>query len=143
MQPLNDVVFYHLEKAIKSYRQYAQSQIDDAGFDITIDQWLLLNTIEEDPAIPQQQIAAKLFKDVASITRMIELLVKKEYLERGFHDSDRRRFQLSLTKKGKNIIAHLKPLIERNRSTALKNVNKKETEQLSLLLNKIINNCSQ
>lgn len=143
MQPLNDVVFYHLEKAIKSYRQFAQGQIDAAGFDITIDQWLLLNTIEEDPAMPQQQIAAKLFKDVASVTRMIELLVKKEYVERGFHDTDRRRFQLSLTKKGKNTIAKLRPLVENNRSTALKGISKKDTEQLSDLLKEIITNCNQ
>lgn len=142
MEQLDTIIFYHLEKAIKSYRQYAQKQIEAAGIDITIDQWLVLKSIEADPALPQQQIAAKVFKDVASITRIIELLVKKEYLKRDSHESDRRRFRLTLTDKGQHVLKTLQPIIEKNRSTALKGINTKDTEKLSELLQKITVNVS-
>ena len=60
---LNDVIFYVLEKTIKRYRQFAQSNIDRAGLDITIDQWLILNVIQEMPTLGQQEIAERVFKD--------------------------------------------------------------------------------
>lgn len=143
MEQLNDIIFYHLEKAIKSYRQYAQKQIDNAGFDITIDQWLILKSIEADSTLPQQQIAAKAFKDVASITRIIELLVKKEYLIRDFHEIDRRRFRLTLTDTGKQVLKTLQPIIINNRNTALNGITQEDAEKLSALLQKIASNVSR
>ena len=77
METLNDILFYNLEKSIKMYRKYAQKQLTKAGFEITIDQWLVLKTIQENKNISQNQIAEMVFKDFASITRIIELLVKK------------------------------------------------------------------
>ena len=96
MEKLSSIIFYTLEKSIKTYRQFAQKNITDAGFNITIDQWLVLRTIQEDSTISQQQLASKVFKDFASITRIIELLVKNGYLVRNFHKNDRRRFELTL-----------------------------------------------
>jgi hypothetical protein len=72
MEKIESVIFYHLDKAIKSYRQYAQRRLTDAGLDITIDQWLVLNTLTEQPGISQQLIAEKVFKDAASVTRNSE-----------------------------------------------------------------------
>ena len=113
MENLNDIIFYIMDKAMKSYRQFAQQQLKAAGFAITIDQWLVLKAIEENSTISQQQIAERVFKDVASITRIIELLVQKGYLERNFHSTDRRRFKISLTDKGEDIIAGLQPCFKR------------------------------
>lgn len=45
MEMLDKVNFYHIEKAIKSYRQYGQSQIKNAGLNVTIDQWLVLKIV--------------------------------------------------------------------------------------------------
>ena len=77
MEKLKDTVFYSLENAIKSYRQFGQRDINRTGLDITIDQWLVLKTLEDSPGISQQHLAALVFKDVASITRITDLLVKK------------------------------------------------------------------
>ena len=112
MEKLEQILFYTLEKSIKTYRQFAQKQINIHGFDITIDQWLILRTIQDNPDISQQQIAEKVFKDFASVTRMIELLVSKEYIKRDFHLEDRRRFNLSITKKGNMILETLMPIIK-------------------------------
>lgn len=49
MIQLDELVFYTIEKAIKSYRQFAQRQIKEQGLDITVDQWLILKTISEHP----------------------------------------------------------------------------------------------
>jgi MarR family transcriptional regulator for hemolysin len=141
MEKLDQVLFFTLEKSIKTYRQFAQRQIDKAGIDITIDQWLVLKSIQDLPDISQHQIAENAFKDFASVTRMIELLVKKEYLQREFHKTDRRRFNLVITKKGQAVIQKVIPVITANRKQALKSLTKVEIENNKVFLNRIIENC--
>jgi MarR family transcriptional regulator, transcriptional regulator for hemolysin len=141
MEKLDQVLFFTLEKSIKTYRQFAQRQIDKAGIDITIDQWLVLKSIQDLPDISQHQIAENAFKDFASVTRMIELLVKKEYLQKEFHKTDRRRFNLVITKKGQAVIQKVIPVITANRKQALKSLTKVEIENNKVFLNRIIENC--
>lgn len=141
MEKLEQIIFYSLDKAIKSYRQMAQKNINKKNIDITIDQWLLLTTIRNNPDVTQQQIAQAVFKDLASITRMIEILVKKEVLNRDFHPDDRRRFSLSVTDKGLQILTDLEPVIQSNRSKALEGIAPDEIKAVQTLLNKIADNC--
>lgn len=139
---LENVLFYVMEKTIKSYRQLAQRKINEVNNDITIDQWLILKTIYDTPNISQREIAKKVFKDHASITRMIDLLVRKGFLERSLHREDRRRFGLDLTPLGKITQQNLIPVILRNRETALKGLSRDEITTLQYLLQKITANCA-
>lgn len=141
MEKLDEVFFYTLEKSIKIYRKFAQSQITNKGFDITIDQWLVLKTLEENKQLSQNQIAELVFKDVASITRILELLVKKKYIKRKISVSDRRKFELEITEVGNSIIKNIYPIILENRKQALKNLKKEDLATLKLQLEKLINNC--
>ena len=140
MEKLSNIIFYTLEKSIKTYRQFAQKNITDGDFNITIDQWLVLKTIQEDSTINQQQLATKVFKDFASVTRIIELLVKNRYLLRNFHKEDRRRFELTLSKEGTKIIKSLEPIINSNRNKALKGISITDIEKLQSLLTAITAN---
>lgn len=141
MEKLDRIVFYSLDKAIKSYRQMAQKNINSRNIDITIDQWLLLAAISNNPDAKQHELAESIFKDLASITRMIELMVKKEILTRNFHPEDRRRFSLAITSKGMSILSDLAPIIKSNRSKALNGITSADIQTLQNLLNKIANNC--
>ena len=140
---LEDTPFYAMDKAIKSYRQFAQSNIRVNNMDITIDQWLVLKTVSDHPDMTQKEMAQKVFKDHASITRIIEILVKRDYLTRSFNDEDRRRYKLRLTKKGSRIYENLMPIVQYNRSTALNGISDQEISDLRRILNKIIHNCSR
>lgn len=140
MEKLSDIIFYSIDKSIKTYRQFAQKNISKAGIEITIDQWLVLKTIEEDNSIAQKDIAVKTFKDVASITRIIELLVQKGYLSRKSKSQDRRRFELTLTDEGNDIIKKMQPYIQINRAQALKDISDEEIKNLHSTLSKIISN---
>ncbi|MCF6299657.1 MAG: MarR family transcriptional regulator [Proteobacteria bacterium] len=135
-------VFYSIEHAIKEYRKFAQKNIASVVPDMTIDQILILTTLYSDPKISQKKMAQLLFKDYASITRMIELLVKKGYLIRKIHQFDRRKFQLLITQKGQSTLKKLKPIIFNNRIAALKGISDKQLKQLDITLNQIIDNCS-
>jgi MarR family transcriptional regulator, transcriptional regulator for hemolysin len=142
MEKLKDIIFYNMDKAIKSYRMYAQKKLKENGFKITIDQWLIIKTILENPTITQQEIAKNVFKDNASVTRIIELLVQSEYLERKDNPDDRRKSNLVVTEEGKSIIYQVQNLVLENRKNALDTISTEELETMNLALKKIIKNCS-
>lgn len=138
---LDDVIFYSIDRAIRTYRQYSQKLIKARGFEITIDQWLVMKALLENPGIRQQQLAELVFKDNASITRIIELLVQNGYLHREVHSSDRRMTNLTVTQKGMKMLQDLQPLIMENRRKALENIDDRMIAQAKKMLDQIALNC--
>lgn len=134
-------VLYSIEQTIKEYRKISQKNISKIVSDITVDQCLVLLILNKHTEYSQKEIASLIFKDNASITRIIELMVKKEYLTRKINELDRRKFNLEITEKGKTTIELLAPVIELNRRTALNGLSTTEIEQLDKILDKIISNC--
>ena len=134
-------IFYALENSIKNYRRYAQSELNKKYKDITLDQALILVSLKEQPNLSMSEIAEIVFKDNASVTRIVECLVQANYLQRLEHERDRRSVKLSITKKGNSTLPALKKIISSNRKKALKGIRAKELEQLTNTLEKLINNC--
>lgn len=141
MAKLNEIFFYQLEKSIKSYRRYVQAQFKAHGFDITVDQWLVLKVLSENTKLTQSDLADLIFKDKASMTRLIELLVLKKLIQRTTHDTSRRRFQLIITEKGYDLINNITPIVKNNRNHALKGIHNNDLQLTENTLKKIIQNC--
>lgn len=141
MELLDEVIFYHIEKAIKSYRQYAQMRIRTAGINITIDQWLVLMVVRDEPDIQLKELAAKVFKDNASITRIIVLLEKNHYLNKTVHKEDGRRIVLSITKKGKKVMEQVSKIVRQNREHALRGISDINIASSIKTLKRIASNC--
>ncbi|MDC0875239.1 MarR family transcriptional regulator [Flavobacteriaceae bacterium] len=139
----SETIFYQIEKAIKQYRIMAQDNLNRLGYKTTINQILLLIQIDRKPDVSQVELAEQLFKDEASITRMIELLVKKNFIERKENKNDRRKKDLKITSKGKKLLDLAIPVINKNREIAQKDITEKEKDTLLELLNKIILNISK
>ena len=134
-------VLYSIEQAIKEYRKICQKNIHKVVSDITVDQCLVLIILNDNAGIPQIEIAKLIFKDNASITRIIELMVQKDYLIREVDASDKRKSKLLLTEKGQKTILLLNPVFKLNRKTALEGLSLDEIVLLDKLLHKIISNC--
>ncbi|MFP8896252.1 MULTISPECIES: MarR family winged helix-turn-helix transcriptional regulator [Chryseobacterium] len=141
MEKLNSIIFYNIDKAIRSYRNYAQRQLKAYGYTITIDQWLIIKAILENPGITQNEIGDLVFKDNASVTRMIDLMVKSEYIIRKVHPEDRRKTLLEVTDSGVKVIKEVQNIVEKNRKTALKGISNEELEVMYSALLKISENC--
>lgn len=121
----------------------AQGNLNKLGCKITINQIMLLIQIERNPEISQIELAELLFKDVASITRMTELLGKENFIEREENKNDHRKKDVRITPKGKKILDLAIPVIAQNREIAQKDMTEKEKHTLFNLLNKIIINTSK
>ena len=138
---LQDVLFYSLESAIKAYRRFAQARLSAAGIDITIDQWLVLKTIHESDDVTLQQVGVVLFKDFASVTRIVQLLERKGLLRRKPHLTDGRRSELVLTRSGESVMRTSEPIVQANRRVALQGIDAEEIARLRAVLTRITENC--
>ena len=136
-------IFYQLEKAIKLYRKMAQERISKSGYDITVNQLILLINLVEKPNSTQVELSESILKDYASVARMVDILVKKNYLTRVENSSDRRKKDLTPTKKTSKMITDLVPIINDYRKVARENFTHKKLETFSNLLNQLINNCEK
>ena len=134
-------VFYNIEKAIKEYRKFAYKRIQNTFNDITLDQALLIQFLHDNPSLSQNQIAKLIFKDNASVTRMIELMVNNKYLKRSVDKNDRRKHKIELTDKAKGSIEEMNNIIHSNRLAAQKGIDSNDIESMNRTLNKIIENC--
>lgn len=141
MEKLQDITFYAIDRVIRTYRTFAQKRLKSGGHSITIDQWLIIKVILENPDASQQEIAEKVFKDNASVTRIIELLVKSGYLLRQTHPEDRRKTLLTVTREGESVIHDVHDIVLQNRKQALSGVSQSELETFHTVLSRIIENC--
>lgn len=141
MEKIDSVLFYSIEKAIKTYRQFAQRELKKAGLIITVDQWLTLKCLFENPDISQKELAETVFKDTASITRIIELLVKAKYLKKTINKEDRRKSNLCITDLGHETIEAASIVVENYRNSALKGIGIAKEEHVKAVMKTIINNC--
>lgn len=143
MEKLDSIIFYSIDKAIRSYRQFAQRQLKQRGIEITVDQWLVLKAVLEHPKLQQNELSERVFKDAASVNRIIALLVKNGYLERKVDAKNRRLTVLKVSSKGIQILSEMDSIIQRNRQTALLGIDEVLKEQVMFAMERISENTKQ
>lgn len=138
-QKLEDVLYYLLEKANKVVRRYSQVRFSESGIDITVDQWLVLKKISDSERITQIELANAIFKDRASITRILDLLLEKK-LVRKEAGADKRAYELTLTTTGEKFMEQALTIVKSVRKKGIETMGEKEQDQLRQSLLKIIHN---
>jgi MarR family transcriptional regulator, transcriptional regulator for hemolysin len=138
-QKLEDVLYYLIEKTNKVVRRYSQERFIEAGMNITVDQWLVLKKINDSERINQIELAGALFKDRASITRILDLLLKKRLVKKE-EGKDKRAYALSLTSNGEKFMNQALSIVKNSRKKGVESLSEKEIELLKTGLQKIINN---
>ncbi len=129
-----------LDRTAKRVKQYAQQRFNELGFDVTVDQWLVLKHVYEHDAMKQNELAEFLFKDNPTLTRIIDLLCDKKLTVRKLHPNDRRSFLIELTKEGRKKVEQMKPRIKDIRLQAWQGLSEKDFNQFKKVLNTIYEN---
>jgi DNA-binding MarR family transcriptional regulator len=138
----SETIFYTIESTIKEYRKSSQKNLSTEVNDMTIDQGMILVFLDKYPEKTQKEIAAMAFKDNASMTRMLDLMEKKNYIKRSINTSNRRRYKIEITSKGTEVLKALTPIVMSNRKNALQGISEEEIAQLEQTLLKIKANCT-
>ena len=88
-----------------------QERMKAEGVDLTSVQFAALNTLGKGEDLDQATVAKRIAYDRATIGGVIKRLEQKGLVTRTPDDEDRRAFKLNLTKKGKDQLAALQPVV--------------------------------
>ena len=129
-----------LDRTARKVKQYAQQKFKELNLNITVDQWLLLKHLYENDCMKQNELAELLFKDNPTLTRIIDLLCEKGLTIRKLHPTDRRSFNVELTKEGRKKVEYIMPKIKPIRLKAWEGLSDKDFTHFKKVLNTIYRN---
>jgi DNA-binding MarR family transcriptional regulator len=109
------------------------------GHDLSFMQWLVLVKLREGISTASE-LCQIMRHDTGALTRLLDQLEERGYVERHRSTEDRRVVQLQLTAVGRRKTTELMPLVVDRLNTALGDFSKAEFDQFMRLLNKLIAN---
>lgn len=126
----------YIDRTYKVVRQDLINRFKKAKINLTPEQWVLLSKLERGK-INQSELANESFKDKHTVSRILDLLAKKEFVIREKDPEDGRKYQLSLTQKGIQGLESARPHVYASREKGWKNLSEEEYTQLRFLLDKV------
>lgn len=136
-QPLSEIALFVIEQTSKLAKQHSQRAFDEAGLGITVDQWVLLKVIEENEGLSQQELAEASSRDPASITRTLDILERKNLVQRLALPQNRRQYLIHLTREGRVFIQTHMQMVDALRRQSIAGFAPEELETLLQLLRRI------
>lgn len=121
------------------YRKFLKNAQDN-GFDISLDQWMVLGPISHKVNPTHKDLSDFCLKDKTSITRIVNTLEKRKFVIRVPDQIDQRIKRVILTKEGKNLFNHIAPIIEKTRKEVNKDISENEITSFKNVLKKINKN---
>jgi DNA-binding MarR family transcriptional regulator len=109
-----------------------------AQADFTLTQWIVLIQVRDGLARTASDIASDLGHDSGALTRVVDQLERRGYLQRNRSAKDRRVVELQLTAAGRAIIDQLLPLVVDHTNAALAPLSKSEFVQLRSYLVRLL-----
>ena len=126
--------------AVAALSTSLQRLFQQAGHDVTVDQWMVLMVLWKCDGLHQQEIADAVNKDKTSVTRLLHGLEKRSLVVRIAATDDRRRKRIHLTHKGRTLRTELLALARTNLSRALTGISARDIETCQRVLLRVIQN---
>ncbi len=138
MTAIKSSIGYLINFTTRSLRKYAANLFRQNELDITMDQWAILNITNDNKGTSHLMLLSQMMaKDPPTITKMVDLLCKKGYLERKLDENDRRKWNLVITPNGIEREAQAFKIVKEIRSKITGGITQKEEEELKRILIKI------
>jgi DNA-binding MarR family transcriptional regulator len=137
---LDEVIYFLCERMMRRAREYSKTAFAAQGFDVSIDQWVILKRISEEQGISQVDLANATYKDPASVTRILDILEKKGLSERRVDENSRRAYKIYLTTEGGQLVDKMLPLVQSLRTKGVENLTAEEIETTKSVLKKMYAN---
>ena len=131
-----------LDRTTRLLKQCYLKAFREEGVDISTEQWVLLDRLHTGGDASQTELANGTFKDAPTVSRIIDKLARKKLVERCRFPNDRRRYQVQLTDRGREIHQRILPRVEELRRQTWNGLRAEDFERLRSLLRHIRENFS-
>lgn len=133
-------VGFLLERTTRLVKLQFHKAFKDLGIDMTPEQWVLLDALAQNNNQAQKELGDKSYKNAPTISRILDVLEKKEWVTRKHSQKDRRVIIISLTATGKGIVSKVQDKVDELRMTGWKNLTDKDYHDFTRILNQILQN---
>ena len=130
-------IIHRLDTLLKLGLRHA---FQEKGFDFTAEQWGVLFSLYRSEGIHQSELSDRTGKDRHNITRILNLLEKKGYIRRIPDEHDKRRYNILLTEKSREIEERLTSTVFNFLEKAFTGLTRREIMGMQKLHKHIIEN---
>lgn len=125
-------IFYTHQSITESFLDIVKT------FDISMEQFNVLRILRGQHGKPANMciIQERMVAKTSNTTRLVDKLLAKEYVERAVCAENRRKIEITITKKGLDLLETLDPLIIENEKHFAENLTSEELLTLNDLLEK-------
>lgn len=112
----------------------------EKGFEITPEQFLILDLIHDNGELYQRQICEITLKDRSNVARLIKILEEKGLVKKETSSNGRRIFKITATEKGQRVRDLIKPTALEVRKTLMNGITDEELRITLATLHKVYEN---
>ena len=141
-QNINRVILFQIDKTSRVAKAHTQRAFDGLKLGVTVEQMILLKIIEESEQLSQKELATKSLRDPASITRTLDILAKKGYVQREAIPNNRRQYNIRLTAAGLAFVQKHMSLVVEHRQKSTQGFTDEEVELFRSFLLRVQKNMS-
>jgi DNA-binding MarR family transcriptional regulator len=140
---LSHSIGYQINRTALRLKTELLKQFQEQGFDVTTEQWQVLNHLWEEDGLSQKKISQKSFKDFGNISRILDVLQRKGYVTRCVDRKDQRYYRIHLTDEGLALQKPMTSIAIGILKSARRGIPEEEIDLLIRLLNRIYDNLSE
>lgn len=122
----------------RAQQRHAALWQEQVSADVSSVQYAALAVLERLPGASQSELGAELDLDRSTVADIVSRLDRRGVIERLPHDSDRRRYSLTLTKAGLAEVNRLRPLVVQANARLTDPLSAGELSTLRTLLERIL-----
>lgn len=130
--------FYTINRLLVKIKKNMAKQIK--SYDVTLEQWSLLTRLWKCDSISQTELAIRTNKDLPTVTRSLDKLIKKGLIEKKANPNDSRAYLIYLTEEGRKLEEPLDSIAQEVENKILENLNPSDVVMLKKILKSISDN---
>ncbi|MGL5616456.1 MAG: MarR family winged helix-turn-helix transcriptional regulator [Sarcina sp.] len=134
---VENTIFYKLNRLTVKIKKSMAKELKP--YDVTLEQWSLLTRLWKEDAVSQTILAVKTNKDLPTVTRSLNKLIKKGLIEKRDNPKDSRASVICLTKAGKELEIPLDSIAKEVELKIRNSMKPTELEEFEKLMKNISN----
>lgn len=129
---------FHVNRVSYLMTEEIEKRFAKAGLPIVAQDFAILFRLFNKGTLSQAEIVSLMMRDKTTVTRRLDGLVKKGLIERIPDAEDRRRFNISITPKGKDILDIAFPLARDFQKELIKDISRQDKDTTIQVLRKVM-----
>ncbi len=131
---------YLLERTTRLVKLNYSQAFKAAGYNVTPEQWVILDSLYVNDKQTQNELAELSFKDAPTISRIIDLLEKKGFVTRETVSTDKRSRKIFMTTQGRDLVENMQPLVSDLRSKSWEGLTDQDFSDFVRIINRVFQN---